>query len=241
LRVIYVSIVVVLIDQVSKLLVKGFAIPFLNFRYEGMYHGQRIPVIGDFFRLTFIENPGMAFGYDPGDAWKMWISVFSLAASIGLFIYLFFIRNQTLSLRIAIAFIFGGAVGNLIDRMFYGIFYGYAPIFYGKVVDFLDFDFFNITVLGRNYDRWPIFNIADAAVTIGVLILLFFYKKHKTESEKEISEESMPVQADLNSGMAENIPVNVDSDKIIVADELGAANKSDSNNVEANKGKEIPD
>ena len=88
MRVIYVSIVIVFIDQITKLLVKGFSIPFLNFSHEGMYHGQRIPVFGDFFRLTFIENPGMAFGYDPGTEWKLWISVFSLLASIGLIIYL---------------------------------------------------------------------------------------------------------------------------------------------------------
>ena len=146
-----------------------------------MYDGQKIPVIGNFFRITYIENPGMAFGFDPGLNYKLWISIFSLAASIGLIIYLYIIRNQKFTLKLAIAFILGGAIGNLIDRMFYGIFYGYAPLFYGKVVDFLDFDFFNVTILGRSYDRWPIFNIADSAVTIGVIILLFFYRKPKIE------------------------------------------------------------
>ena len=82
-----------------------------------------------------------------------------------------------------VAFILGGAVGNLIDRLFYGIFYGYAPVFYGKVVDFFDVDFFDFSIFGRSYDRWPIFNIADAAVTIGVLILIIFYKKNADESE----------------------------------------------------------
>ncbi|MCK7516433.1 MAG: signal peptidase II [Ignavibacteriales bacterium] len=88
--------------------------------------------------------------------------------------YLYIIRDKSLSLKIAIALILGGAVGNLIDRTFYGLFYDYAPLFYGKVVDFFDFDFFNFTLFGRSYDRWPIFNIADAAVTIGVLILVIF-------------------------------------------------------------------
>ena len=115
----------------------------------------------------------MAFGFDPGSDFKFLISVFSLVASIGLIIYLYSCREQNLSLRIAIAFILGGAVGNVIDRMFYGIFYGYAPLFYGKVVDFFDFDFFNFSIFGRSYDRWPIFNIADAAVSIGVLIFYF--------------------------------------------------------------------
>jgi signal peptidase II len=181
LRILFVSFAIVIIDQLTKIFVKGFSIPFLNIYYSGMYDGQKIPVIGNFFRITYIENPGMAFGFDPGLNYKLWISIFSLAASIGLIIYLYIIRNQKFTLKLAIAFILGGAIGNLIDRMFYGIFYGYAPLFYGKVVDFLDFDFFNVTILGRSYDRWPIFNIADSAVTIGVIILLFFYRKPKIE------------------------------------------------------------
>lgn len=184
MRVLYFSFAVVIVDQITKLLVKGFSIPFLNFNYDGMYYGQVIPVIGDFFRLTFIENPGMAFGYDPGDGLKFWVTLFSLVASIGLIIYLYFIREKSLSLRFAIALILGGAIGNLIDRLLYGVIFGYAPLFYGKVVDFLDFDFFNFTLFGRTYDRWPIFNIADAAVSIGVLVLIIFYRKHQKEEEE---------------------------------------------------------
>ncbi len=184
----YLSLAIVIVDQATKLLVKGFAIPFLGLNYEGMYLGQMIPVWGDFFRLTFVENPGMAFGYDPGESFKLIISVFSLVASVGLVIYLYAIRDKSLSFRIAIACILGGAVGNLIDRTFYGVFFDYAPLFYGKVVDFFDFDFFNFTLFGRSYDRWPVFNIADAAVTIGVLILILFYKKH---NEKEKASENI--------------------------------------------------
>jgi signal peptidase II len=184
LKVLYLTFVVVIIDQVTKLFVKGFSVPFLGINYDGMYLGQMIPVIGDFFRFTFVENPGMAFGYDPGSSFKLIISLFSLVASIGLIFYLFAIRSKSLSLRIAIALILGGAIGNLIDRTFYGVIFDYAPLFYGKVVDFFDFDFFNFTLFGRSYDRWPVFNIADAAVTIGVLILLLFYKKHQEDDEK---------------------------------------------------------
>ena len=184
MKALYLSFAVVIIDQVTKLMVKGFSIPFLNINYEGMYLGQMIPVFGDFFRFTFVENPGMAFGYDPGSSFKLIISVFSLVASIGLVFYLYVIRDKSWSLKIAIALILGGAVGNLIDRTFYGVFFDYSPLFYGKVVDFFDVDFFNFTLFGRSYDRWPVFNIADAAVTIGVLILLLFYKKHQDEDEK---------------------------------------------------------
>ena len=184
MKALYLSFAVVIIDQVSKLMVKGFSVPFLNINYEGMYLGQMIPIFGDFFRLTFVENPGMAFGYDPGSNFKLIISVFSLVASIGLIFYLYVIRDKSWSLKIAIALILGGAVGNLIDRTFYGLFFDYSPLFYGKVVDFFDVDFFNFTLFGRSYDRWPVFNVADAAVTIGVLVLVLFYKKHQDEDEK---------------------------------------------------------
>lgn len=183
MKALYISLAVVVVDQVSKLLVKGFYLPFLNFNFDGMYLGQIIPVFGDFFRITFVENPGMAFGYDPGNSFKLIISIFSLLASIGLIFYLYVIKDKSWSLRIAIALILGGAVGNLIDRTFYGVIYNYAPIFYGRVVDFFDFDFFDFTLFGRSYDRWPVFNVADASVTIGVLILIFFYKKHQEQDE----------------------------------------------------------
>ena len=176
----------VFIDQISKLWVKGFSIPFLNLRHEGMYYGQSINVIGDFFQLTFVENPGMAFGVDVTDNAKLWLSLFSIAASIGLFIYLYSVRKQSFSLRIALSMILAGALGNLIDRVFYGVFYSYSSIFYGKVVDFFDFDFFDFQIFGRTYDRWPIFNVADMCVSIGVLILLLFYKQHQQE-HKEIA------------------------------------------------------
>ncbi|KAB2848644.1 MAG: signal peptidase II, partial [Ignavibacterium sp.] len=83
MKALYVSLIIVIVDQITKLLVKGFAISFLGLNFEGMYLGQMIPVWGDFFRLTFVENPGMAFGYDPGESFKLIISIFSLIASIG--------------------------------------------------------------------------------------------------------------------------------------------------------------
>lgn len=227
----YLTFAVVLIDQVTKLFVKGFSIPFLNINYEGMYLGQMIPVWGDFFRFTFVENPGMAFGYDPGSSFKLIISLFSLVASIGLVFYLYVIRDKSLSLRIAIALILGGAIGNLIDRTLYGVIFGYAPLFYGRVVDFFDFDFFNFTLFGRSYDRWPVFNIADAAVTIGVLILVLFYKKHQDEDEK--IENKLEV-----AGISETIT----SDEVPDANNNGSdITKEDQTNEQTDIRKEIPD
>jgi signal peptidase II len=228
LRVLFFTIAVILTDQLSKLYIKGITIPFLNFELEGMYFGESISVLGDFFKITFIENPGMAFGFNPGSDFKLWISLFSLAASIGLLVYLYLAREKSLSLRIAIAMILGGAIGNLIDRMFYGIIYDYAPMFYGKVVDFFDFDFFNFSILGRDYDRWPIFNIADASVTVGVLILIFFYRHHsKVEPAKD--EESIEGE-------------DVDVHRRLSTEKLNAEklNEDDlAGNSETDKGKEI--
>jgi signal peptidase II len=227
LRILFLTLGVIIADQISKFYIKGISIPLLNIKFEGMYLGESISVIGDFFRITFTENPGMAFGFDPGSDFKLFISVFSLVASIGLLIYLFSVRKKSLSLKIAIALILGGAVGNVIDRMFYGLIYDYAPLFYGKVVDFFDFDFFNFSIFGRSYDRWPIFNIADAAVSVGVLILLFFYKHHEAEDKR--SREA-----------AEEFDKQSNAEKLISDNEPSSKNINDGlSDGEADKGKEI--
>lgn len=229
MRVLYLTISVIFVDQLSKFYIKGISIPFLNISFDGMYYGESLSVLGDFFKITFIENPGMAFGFNPGSDFKLLISIFSLLASIGLLVYLFIVRNKSLSLRIALAMILGGAIGNLIDRTFYGIIYKYAPAFYGKVVDFFDFDFFNFAIFGRSYDRWPIFNIADASVTIGVLILILFYKQHKKEDEITLVNESTLIESEVKEqSLTEN-------DEKIIAENL--AGKTD--NDKTDKGKEI--
>ena len=234
MRVLYLTLAVIIADQISKFYIKGISIPALNIKFDGMYFGESIPVINDFFKITFTENPGMAFGFDPGSDFKLFISVFSLIASIGLLVYLYTVRNKSLSLKIAIALILGGAVGNVIDRMFYGLIYDYAPLFYGKVVDFFDFDFFNFSIFGRSYDRWPIFNIADAAVSIGVLILLFFYKHHEAEDKK--GREAAEVTDEQNA--AEKLDSADKSPESINEPSLKNINDGMSDG-EADKGKEI--
>ena len=233
MKVLYLSLIVLLTDQISKFYIKGISVPFLNLKLEGMYLGESISVIGDFFRITFTENPGMAFGFDPGSDFKLLISIFSLVASVGLIIYLFIARNRSLSLRIAIALIIAGAVGNVIDRMFYGLIYDYAPLFYGKVVDFFDFDFFNFTLLGRSYERWPIFNIADASVSIGVFILLFFYKQHQ-EDENKLKEVPGITNGTINT---ENPDSGVELNKN--NNDMPDSDNNDLTNGESDKGKEI--
>jgi len=193
MKIFYLTFFIVIADQITKLLVKGINIPALGINIKGMQLYDSFNVIGDFFRITYIENPGMAFGIDFGESSKLFLTLFSLVASIAITYYLIKHKDEKLTLRIPLAMILGGAVGNLIDRMFYGVIYGEAPLFYGKVVDFLDFDFFNISLFGYTYDRWPIFNIADLAVSIGVILLIFLHRENREEeksSEQEIETQS---------------------------------------------------
>lgn len=205
------TLFVVIADQISKLCVKGFSIPLLNIKHKGMSLGQSVDVIGSFFRITFVENPGMAFGVDLDTGMKLMVSLFSLAAAIGIVFYLYKVKDKSFTLRLSLALILAGAVGNLIDRFFYGVFYSYAPVFYGRVVDFLDFDFWHFSLFGRSFERWPVFNIADMAVSIGVFILLIFYKKHNSETSpatapitEELIEADSKTDIDTDASASDN-------------------------------------
>ena len=103
---------------------------------------------------------------------------------------------------------------------------------YGKVVDFFDLDFINFTLFGRSYDRWPVFNIADAAVTIGVLILVLFYKKHQDEDEK-VENKTVEVV-----GLNENVSTQEISN---INDNGSDITKEDQTNEQTDIRKEIPD
>ncbi|MBI3578650.1 MAG: signal peptidase II [Ignavibacteriales bacterium] len=181
MRVLYATGLIIVVDQVAKLLVKGFTIPLLDFYHAGVPLGASYPILGNFLRLTFIENPGMAFGIDVGG--KLFLTIFSIVATIGIFIYLYKIREEAFVIRFSLAMILGGAIGNLIDRVFYGVIFGEGTLFYGKVVDFIDVDFFNVDFMGFHLSRWPVFNFADASVSIGVVLLLIFHRRF-TEAEQ---------------------------------------------------------
>ncbi len=206
MRVLYISLLVVIVDQITKLLVKGITIPILNINHKGMEYGSNFDVFGSFFKIWYVENPGIAFGFSVGDGTaKLLLSLFTIIASILILYFLWKVRNESLVLRVALALILGGAVGNLIDRTFYGVIFGYAPLFYGKVVDFFSVDFFDFTLFGHTYERWPIFNVADAAVTIGVVLMLFANissKNKRTEKEEEQQQEktNSAEESDLENG-----------------------------------------
>jgi signal peptidase II len=186
LRILYISLFVVVIDQVTKFLVKGLKIEWLGLNIDGMSYGMSKPVIGDFLKITFIENPGMAFGIDVGP--KMFLTIFTILASFVILYYIYKHRHDGFLIRLSLSLILAGAVGNLIDRTFYGVIYKYASIFQGRVVDFVQVDFWDFTIFGRTYTTWPIFNVADVSVTIGFLVILLFHKKiFKTHDEEQVA------------------------------------------------------
>lgn len=190
MRVLFLSLFIILTDQITKILVKGLSIPSLGINIQGMYYQQSINVIGNFFKITYIENPGMAFGIQIGG--KLFLSLFTIAATILIIYFIYKNRKEPLYLRIALAFILGGAVGNLIDRIFYGVIYGYAPLFYGNVVDFFHIDTPNFVLFGKHFYSWPIFNVADISVSLGFAMILFGYKKitkPEEESQKQLSQQ----------------------------------------------------
>lgn len=212
MRILYVSLFILITDQISKLAVKGFNIPFLNLKHEGMNLGESFSVIGDFFRITFVENPGMAFGINVGVNSKLLLSLFSFIASIGLIYYIYKIKNESYVNRLSLALILGGALGNFIDRAFYGVFYDYAPLMYGRVVDFFQVEFWDFSIFGKTYETWPIFNVADASVTVGVILMLIFHGRIYDEKEKlETDEAKLELAKEENIDGEDNNRKNTES------------------------------
>ena len=105
--------------------------------------------------------------------------MFSVFAGFGLSWYLSKIKFAHNAVRLAITLILAGAVGNMIDRVFYGVIFGESALFYGKVVDFILVDIPDVF----GYTHWPVFNVADSCVSVGIVLLVFF--NHKLPSIKE--------------------------------------------------------
>jgi signal peptidase II len=168
-----IAFTLVVLDQFTKVYTKGFNL--FGYVHEGMYLGESFKLIGNFVRITFVENPGMAFGIEFG-AGKIFLSLFSVFASIALVLLLRKIEDSPISIRIAFTLILAGAVGNLIDRVFYGVIYGESALFYGKVVDFIQVDIPDIDFGGLYYTHWPVFNVADSCVSVGIVTLLIYSK-----------------------------------------------------------------
>tara|TARA_R110000850_G_scaffold271031_2_gene404681 strand:- start:73789 stop:74439 length:651 start_codon:yes stop_codon:yes gene_type:complete len=204
-KAIFIIVVILLIDQISKIYIKT------NFMLQ-----EEIPVF-EWFRIIFIENEGMAWGAKiPGEYGKLALTLFRLVAIVGIGYWLWdSVKKQTSRiLTVAIAFIFAGAMGNIIDSVFYGVIFddsfrnvatmfpeggGYGTLFHGKVVDMLHFPIYKgylpewLPFWGGDYFTFfdPVFNVADVAISTGVGLLIVFNKrafpKESQETEKKES------------------------------------------------------
>lgn len=164
-----IAAMLVVLDQVTKVLVKGFDL--FGIVHEGMFLGESRPLLGDALRLTFVENPGMAFGIEWGNA-KIILTLLTIGIVLLIVRMIMQTPESARTVRFSLTLLLGGAVGNLIDRMFYGVLYGEGPLFYGKVVDFLQVDIPDVSLFGELYTHWPVFNVADSCVSVGVVTLL---------------------------------------------------------------------
>jgi len=186
-----------------------------------MAYGSDLPLIGkEFFKLHFVENNGMAFGFTFGGEYgKLFLTLFRIIAVCGLayFIKLLINKKSSYGLIISFSLILAGALGNIIDSTFYGLIFseayhgglaefmpeggGYAKLFHGKVVDML-----HVVLMKGSYPDWfpfvgnkpflffkPVFNIADVAITAGVLNIIFFqrsfFKGEEEEGKSKTNEE----------------------------------------------------
>lgn len=151
--------------------------------------GENIYVLGNWFILHFTENNGIAFGFEfAGRTGKIILTFFRIfAASLIVYYILKLIKKgYTQGFIISLSLIFVGALGNIIDSVFYGVIFKYNSFFHGSVVDMLYFP-----IIRGYYPHWipwlggntfiffrPVFNIADTAITTGVFCILIFYRKY---------------------------------------------------------------
>lgn len=190
---------IVVVDQIVKLVVK------LNM-VKGI--AGQINVIGDFFKIHFIENKGAAFGLTvtrlfngigmdmSEETGKLILSIFSIVAVIAIGVVLYKLATHRSPLPWFVAMIFGGALGNIIDRTFYGVWFSdindyTGGVFHGRVVDMFYVDIWEGMIAdwvpifgGQMTSLWPIFNIADAAISIGIVVVLIFQNRFFKMDEK---------------------------------------------------------
>lgn len=164
------------------------------------YNGE-IQLVGDLFKLHYTLNPGMAMGIELGTQYgKSFLTIFRIFAMFAISYYLYTLikKESPKGLIICIAMILGGAVGNVIDSTFYGIWFSNAPFdapspwFNGQVIDMFYLDIWEgylpdfIPLIGNKYySLWPIFNFADASIFLAVIFLIIKQKKYFADNEPE--------------------------------------------------------
>ena len=187
-----IAALIIIIDQVIKIWVR-----------KHMYIGEEIHFLGNRGMLHYTENNGMAFGWEIGGiTGKLALTIFRIAAvvAIGYGVIYLIQHKYHRGLILNVALIFAGAVGNIIDSTFYGVIYHYAPIFQGRVVDM-----FYFPLIRGTYPSWfpvwhgqyfeffqPVFNFADASISVGVIAILIWQKryfKHEVIEESNLNSE----------------------------------------------------
>ena len=180
-----ITLVLLFLDQWIKIYIKNH-----------FFIGEEIAVIGSWFRIHFTENYGMAFGIEfGGKSGKILLTLFRILAVgvIGWFITTLIKKQAHLGYIISWTLIFTGALGNIIDSVFYGRWFGYDELFHGRVVDMFYFPIIQTTVpewfpiwKGEDFEFFrPVFNLADACISIGFVIILLFQKKFISSTETE--------------------------------------------------------
>lgn len=215
-------LLVLLADQALKVWVK------LSFFYD-----SSISILGDKGYLHFIENRGMAFGMEFGGEWgKLLLTLFRIAAvsAIGYSLFKMIRKGASDRLVLSVSLILAGALGNIIDSTFYGILFsastpfqkavllppdgGYAPIFHGAVVDMFYFPLLDgrlpewLPIWGGEHFVFfrPVFNIADAAITVGIALFILVQRNPAAQASEEQDAPEVPASEPSQDPLAEPQP-----------------------------------
>jgi signal peptidase II len=219
---ILIVVLILIADQALKIWIK-----------TTMMLGDEIVVFKDWFILHFVENNGMAFGFEfAGEYGKMFLTLFRLVAVGGIGWYLFKLskhKELPFGFIVSISLILAGAIGNIIDSLFYGMIFqdsygqvsaifpedgGYSSFLHGRVVDM-----FYFPLIESRYPDWfpfiggnplvffrPVFNIADSSITIGIFSILIFYRKYFNKVEEKTEETDNEQPAENENEPVDEIP-----------------------------------
>lgn len=175
-KLVILGVVLVIADQIIKYLVK-----------TNMYLGEQINLIGQWCRLCFVENEGMAFGMSfGGEVGKFLLSLFRICLCAVLIWWISSLDRKgkaPVGVLVGLTLITAGAFGNIIDSLFYGLIWDYAPFMFGKVVDMFYFPI--IRSAEKVIFFSPVFNFADSCVTIGAFYLILFQWKFFSCEDKK--------------------------------------------------------